>query len=254
VPDATQRFGSRADNYARYRPGYPPAVIDVLRLTPGVRVADLGSGTGIFARLLVEAGGEVWAVEPNGPMREAAERDLESVPGFHSVNGRAEATTLADESVDLVTAAQAAHWFDIPRARVECRRILRPGGRVAFIWNVRLQDANPFLRQLEDLLRTLGREFPDESLQPKVQDPFFGAGRYQVDHLPSEQVLDWPAFQGRIASASYTPEPGASGYEALQTDLRSLFDRHQQGGVVRILYDTRVVVSTHGFRDRDVLD
>ena len=117
--DPTQRFSSRVDNYVRYRPGYPSAVIDLLRkecgLTPNSVIADVASGTGIFTRMLLENGNRVFGVEPNLEMRKAGEEYLAAYPNFTSVAGTAEATTLADHSVDFVTAAQAAHWFDRPR-------------------------------------------------------------------------------------------------------------------------------------------
>ena len=119
VTDPTQRFSSRVDNYVRYRPGYPSAILDLLRkecgLTPKSVIADVASGTGIFSRMLLENGNRVFGVEPNLEMRKAGEEYLAAYPNFTSVEGTAEATTLADHSVDLVTAAQAAHWFDRPR-------------------------------------------------------------------------------------------------------------------------------------------
>src|SRR5215831_3654027 len=114
--DSTLRFSTRVDNYIRFRPGYPPAVLDLLRaecgLTPATAIADIASGTGIFTRMLLNNGNPVYAVEPNPEMCCAAERLLATYPNFFSVDGPAEATTLPDHSVDLVTAAQAAHWFD----------------------------------------------------------------------------------------------------------------------------------------------
>src|SRR5688572_11749971 len=114
-PDPTGRFTHRADAYVKSRPSYPAGLFDVLRdecgLGPSSVVADLGSGTGIFTRLLLERGATVHAVEPNDDMRGEAERTLASEPRFHSVKGTAEATTLAAGSIHLVTAAQAFHWF-----------------------------------------------------------------------------------------------------------------------------------------------
>src|SRR6476661_6239210 len=114
----TQRFSDRVENYIRYRPGYPPQVLETLRnecgLTPTAAVADIACGTGIFTRLLLENGNPVHGVEPNREMREAAERLLADYPNFVAVNGTAEATTLPDHTFDFATAAQAAHWFDLP--------------------------------------------------------------------------------------------------------------------------------------------
>src|SRR5215475_10691159 len=114
--DSIQRFSNRVENYIRYRPSYPPQVLETLRaecgLTPDATIADVASGTGIFTRLLLENGNRVYGVEPNREMREAAERLLTGYPRFSSVTGTAEDTTLADRSVHFATAAQAAHWID----------------------------------------------------------------------------------------------------------------------------------------------
>src|ERR1700751_2712080 len=127
--NSTQRFSDRVENYIRYRPSYPPQVLETLRaecgLTRDSTIADIASGTGIFSRLLLDNGNRVCGVEPNREMREAAERLLAGFPRFISVSGTAEATTLADRSVDFATAAQAAHWFDLPKARKEFARILK---------------------------------------------------------------------------------------------------------------------------------
>src|ERR1700723_2407200 len=123
VKDVTQRFSSRVDDYVRCRPGYPPEVIELLKqecgLTPNSVIADIASGTGIFTRMLLENGNRVFGVEPNDEMRRAGEQFLRNYPSFTSVAGAAEATTLAEHSVAMVTAAQAAHWFDREKARRE---------------------------------------------------------------------------------------------------------------------------------------
>jgi ubiquinone/menaquinone biosynthesis C-methylase UbiE len=146
--DVTQRFSSRVDNYIRYRPGYPDAILDTLRdaygLTPASIVADVGSGTGILTEMFLRHGNVVYGIEPNREMREAAERLLAGYDRFHSVAATAEDTTLGDDSVDLVTAGQAFHWFDPSKARAEFARVLKPGGWVALIWNERVV-TTPFL-------------------------------------------------------------------------------------------------------------
>src|ERR1022692_868424 len=127
--NATSRFSDRVENYVRYRPGYPPEVVHALKNECGLAsshaVADIASGTGIWTRMLLENGNPVFGVEPNAEMREAGERLLAALPKFTSVAGTAETTTLADHSVDFVTAAQAAHWFDRAQTRREFVRILQ---------------------------------------------------------------------------------------------------------------------------------
>src|SRR5271154_1515768 len=129
VQDPTARFSSRVEKYVRYRPSYPKEVVALLGkqcgLTAESVIADVASGTGIFTRLLLENGNRVFGVEPNAEMRRAGEEYLAAFPRFTSVAGTAEATTLPDHSVDIVTAAQAAHWFDRAKARREFVRILK---------------------------------------------------------------------------------------------------------------------------------
>ena len=162
---STARFSDRVENYIRYRPGYPPEVLGLLRaecgLQPSHIVADVASGTGMFTRLLLENGNSVFAVEPNAEMRESGVQQMESYRRLVSVTGTAEETTLGSASVDFVTAAQAAHWFDLPRARAEFVRILRPGGWCVLIWNERLTSSTVFLREYEQLLLTYGTDYEE---------------------------------------------------------------------------------------------
>ena len=108
--NSTTRFSDRVAYYIKYRPGYPAKVITLLNreigLSPATVIADIGSGTGISSELFLKNGNRVFGVEPNQPMREAAESRLAGYDAFISINGTAEATTLPDASVDLVTAGQ----------------------------------------------------------------------------------------------------------------------------------------------------
>ena len=150
--DSTKRFSSRVANYVRFRPGYPAAIVELLRreyeLADASEVADIGSGTGLLSRDFLDAGLAVTGVEPNREMREAGDALLTGYARFRSVDGTAEATTLGDSSVDLITAAQAFHWFDVDATRREWLRVLRPNGAVALIWNERLVET-PFMREVE---------------------------------------------------------------------------------------------------------
>nr|NIP59195.1 class I SAM-dependent methyltransferase [Gemmatimonadota bacterium]NIR79606.1 class I SAM-dependent methyltransferase [Gemmatimonadota bacterium]NIT88663.1 class I SAM-dependent methyltransferase [Gemmatimonadota bacterium]NIU32101.1 class I SAM-dependent methyltransferase [Gemmatimonadota bacterium]NIU36696.1 methyltransferase domain-containing protein [Gemmatimonadota bacterium] len=162
-PETTGRFAGRVAEYARWRPGYPPELLALLReelgLKPGDVVADVGSGTGLLSRLFRENGHPVLAVEPDPEMRRVAEEELGGVPGFRSVAGRAEETNLEAGSVDLVVAGQAFHWFDRDAAREEFRRILREPRRVALVWYTRVVGAGPFMEALERLLLEHGTDY-----------------------------------------------------------------------------------------------
>ena len=142
-----ERFSSRAETYAQYRPTYADGFMEYLYtevgLNAGSVIADIGSGTGILADLLLRRGGTVYGVEPNDDMRRIAEDDLARHGSFVSVNATAEMTSLPEASVDFITVAQAFHWFDRQKFRAECRRLLRPGGKVILVWNRKGQQQSP---------------------------------------------------------------------------------------------------------------
>jgi SAM-dependent methyltransferase len=244
---STDRFSDRVENYIRYRPSYPPAVLDILReeigLSRGWMVADVGSGTGISAELLLKNGNEVFAVEPNGPMRSAAERLLAGYAKFHSVDGTAEATTLAASSVDAVVAAQAFHWFDPQTFGVECRRILKPSGWAALLWNARRLDSTPLLREYEALLKKYGTDYAQvrhENVDASRLDLFFGKGQWRKRLVDNEQRLTLDGFRGRALSSSYVPAAGDPAQAAMLGELDELFARRQRDGQVVIEYDTEI--------------
>src|SRR5258708_1154236 len=219
--DPTQRFSSRVGNYVRYRPGYPSAVVDLLRkecgLSSNTVIADVASGTGIFTRMLLDNGNRVFGVEPNAEMRQAGEEFLVAYPHFTSVAGTAEATTLADHSVDFVTAAQAAHWFDRQKARREFIRICRRGGWTVLLWNERRTGSTPFLRAYEQLLVDYGTDYQDVRSERTTQqiETFFAPSRFEVRTFDYRQDFDYPALEGRLRSSSYTPQAGDAQYAPL---------------------------------------
>jgi len=246
VPDPAQRFSSRVSNYVRYRPAYPPAVIELLQkecgLTPRSVVADIASGTGIFTRMLLENGNPVFGVEPNAEMRRAGEQFLAGYPSFTSVAGTAEATTLAAHSIDIVTAAQAAHWFKRDAARREFVRILKPGGWAVLLWNQRRTASTPFLRDYEQLLITYGTDYQDvrHERTTDVIDSFFAPSPFQSRKLEIVQEVDYAGLEGRLLSSSYTPPPGHANYDPMLRELRRIFATHQSGGRVELAYDTLI--------------
>jgi SAM-dependent methyltransferase len=245
--DSTTRFSSRVSDYVKYRPGYPPAVVRLLEeecgLTPESAVADVGSGTGLLAELFLRHGSRVYGVEPNREMREAGERLLAAYPNFVSVEGRAEETTLDDVSVDFVTAGQAFHWFDPAGARREFARILRPGGWVVIVWNDRRTAGTPFLEDYERLLLEYGTDYREVSVKYAEESSLaalFGPAAPLRKTFDNEQVFDFDGLRGRLASASYTPEPGHPNHAPLMAELEALFRRHERAGRVVVTYDTKV--------------
>jgi len=245
--DPTQRFSTRVENYIRYRPGYPPAVVDLLQaecgLSPESAVADVGSGTGLLSEPLLKLGCQVYGVEPNDAMREAGERLLAHYPRFVSVAGTAEATGLPDGVVDLVTAGQAFHWFDRGRARAEFARILRAGGWVALAWNERRTEGTAFLVKYERLLQHFAIDYAaidHRNVDADVIRAFFAPGDVAVGVFDNVQVFDFDGLKGRLLSSSYMPEPGHPAFTPMLAALEELFAAHESNGHVAMAYDTRV--------------
>jgi SAM-dependent methyltransferase len=247
--NSTQRFSDRVADYVKFRPTYPREIVSFLHdtcgLAPGAQVADIGAGTGISARVFLDGGHPVVAVEPNDAMREAAHAWLAGYDGFSSVAGTAEATTLADASVELVIAAQAFHWFDPVAARREFARILNPRGLVALLWNSRLLEGSPFLSGYEALLQRYSTDYQavaerygdDESMAA-----WFGDAFAHKAYFPNAQWLDFDGLTGRLMSSSYAPKAGHPNHEPMLAALRELFDRTARDGKVEFAYQTRVYV------------
>jgi len=245
--DAKQRFSNRVADYVRYRPGYPPAVLDHLRAECGLCanhvIADIGSGTGLLSKLFLEKGNRVFGVEPNSEMRRAGEEFLRSFREFISVAGSAEATTLGDATIDFVTAAQAFHWFEPKSARREFARILRPGGWVVILWNDRRMEEAQLTREYEGLLERFGIDYKRvKDSYPENADirSFFDAGVFSGCDLPNHQILDWEGFRGRLRSSSFAPRDGHPNYAPMMAELERIFRAHQHHGSVRMEYFTRI--------------
>jgi SAM-dependent methyltransferase len=246
--DPLRRFSDRVEDYVRYRPSYPPEAIRFMESTLGlgraVNVADIGSGTGIFSRHLLDAGAKVFAVEPNDAMRAAAERGLRDHENFMSVKGTAEATGLGPVSVSLITCAQAFHWFDVGAARREFARILSPGGWCALIWNTTVVGKSDFgvgYERIKDEFDTDLRRVRHETLERAGRfDSLFGPGKWKKACFENVQTLDFDGLKGRLLSSSYAPKEGHPRFDAMISALRNLFDRCQKAGVVRMDYTTEL--------------
>lgn len=246
MSDPVNRFSSRAQSYAKHRPGYPPEVIGVLQSNCGLTsesvIADVGSGTGILTEIFLKNGNHVFAVEPNGAMRSIAEQSLSGFSKFVSVDGSAESTGLEADSVDLIAAAQAFHWFDHERSKKEFARILRPNGWVVLLWNERKLDSKPFLREYEQMLVRYGTDYQEvrhENAASRIAD-FFSPEPFKLSNLDNFQYFDFEGLKGRVSSASYTPEPGHPDFEPMMAELERLFNAHEDNGTVTIEYITRV--------------
>jgi SAM-dependent methyltransferase len=247
VTDPTQRFTDRAEDYARYRPGYPPELLDLLRrecgLTEESVVADVGSGTGILARMFLDNGNRVIGVEPNEEMRCAGERLLDGHGRFESTKGTAEATTLPTGSADLITAGQAFHWFDPAPARSEFARVLKPGGMVVLVWNDRRTHGEPFQEAYEKLLQDHATDYNEvqhgRKGSPENVRSFFAPSPVHMATFANEQVLGYDGLLGRLRSSSYVPAEGQPGHREMLEELERVFGEHENGGRVIMQYETQ---------------
>jgi len=243
---STERFTGKAAAYDNSRPDYPGEALDCIAeqcaLAPGSVVADIGAGTGKLTRMLLARGWDVAAVEPNEAMRETLRAQLGENPALRIAAAPAEATGLPDQSVDAVTVAQAFHWFDRAACKAEFARILRPGGKVALLWNNR--DKNlPLTRRHGELMKAL-RVREDVSLADPhaVYAAFFS--QYEIFRFRHTQVLDEAALLALTFSRSYCPAPGEPGHDELERAVKALFAEHQQNGVVEYCYRTAVVIGS----------
>jgi len=242
----TERFSERVGDYTRHRPSYPEACVQYLceraSWRPGDHIADVGSGTGFFSKLLLDKGLRVTGIEPNPEMRAAGEHLLRDMKGFESLPTTAEATQLPDHSVVGISVAQAFHWFDLEEVRTEFQRVLRKQGFVALIWNAR-RTSTPFLEAYEAHLRTHGIRYAEinhAGLPDAVFQRFYGHADFGPKIFDNAQVLDFEGLQGRHFSSSYVPSKGHPGYAPALEDLRRIFSEHEREGHVTIEYDTKV--------------
>jgi SAM-dependent methyltransferase len=188
-------FGAAADAYERARPSYPEAAVDWILPSGARRVLDLGAGTGKLTRHLVARGLDVIAVEPSEGMRAQLSRGLPDVPVFA---GSAEAIPLDDASVDLVVCGQAWHWFDPARAVPEVARVLKPGGQLGLVWNIR--DRRDAWMDAFSGLEPEHDNSEDDSENPRVGAPFGPVERFD---LPWRQSTTADALIDLLASRSY---------------------------------------------------
>jgi len=242
-----RRFTARADDYAKYRPAYPQGIIGILEHEVGFTrnqiVADIGSGTGILTKLFLENGNRVFGVEPNSRMRYHAEKNLSRFPGFVSVKGTAERTSLRAKSIDLVVVGQALHWFDPDMAAVELARISRPDGSLCIAYNESRRGSR-VMRAFEYIIDKYEARRKDvPNIGTRYARRFFEGGNFSRFVLPNEQTLDFEGLMGRLLSGSHMPtrdEPRR--LKKLERDVRRLYDRFQEEGGVRLLYGTRMFV------------
>jgi ubiquinone/menaquinone biosynthesis C-methylase UbiE len=245
--DPQLRFSNRVNNYKKYRPHYPHEIVIFLKsigyLSDNSIIADIGSGTGISTELFLENDNKVYAVEPNTQMREAAEQAFAGNKNFISINASAEGTTLLNNSIDLIIAGQAFHWFNQNKCRVEFKRVLKPGGAVVIIWNDRRTHTTPFLIEYENLLKKYSTDYSKVDHKnigtPQMND-FFAPNPCSLKCFNNYQHFDYEGIKGRLLSSSYVPAEGQEGYPQMLNALEQLFKLRNKNGKVVIEYDTKV--------------
>ena len=241
-----KKFSGRADDYVAGRPAYAEEFVRWLALEQGFSeetiVADIGSGTGKFAKQLLKMGCFVYGIEPNDDMRKKAEENFLKGENFCSVKGTANKTTLKEHAVDVVTSAQAFHWFDVTAFQKECRRILKPDGRVYLIWNVR--DMGEKLNQETfAIYRTFCPRFQGFSGGMKKDDEriqTFFEGHYQYRSFDHPLSYTEETFIRRSLSGSYSLKEGDVGFEEYLEALKNLYRKYNRDGILTMGNHTAV--------------
>ena len=247
--DPKKRFSTRVENYIKYRPSYPQEIISFLKekqiLSSDSVIADIGSGTGILSELFLKEGNHVYGIEPNIDMRNAGETQLSKYSNFVSLEGSAENSLINSSSVDIITAGQAFHWFDLEKTRIEFLRILKPEGWVLLIWNRREKVNNEFLKEYEKFLLKYGTDYKAIEKIKLDFDKFFGESetdrKYKYKKFDNYQIFDYDGLKGRLFSTSYIPLEGHPTFNDMIIDLKKLYEKHQQNGLIKFEYKTEVI-------------
>jgi SAM-dependent methyltransferase len=247
MSQSTEIFTKTVGNYKKYRPSYPKDIITLLIdktiLTPDSIIADLGSGTGIFTKLLLDQGNFVFGVEPNRAMRTTAEQDLTPYPNFQSVAATAETTTITEHSIDIITVATAFHWLDADKVKIEFQRILKSPGYVVLLWNVRDQTNSPLQRDYEELIEKYGLHYKDQyahKFDIEGLKDFFSPYPMHAITFPYVQQLDWEGLKGRLLSTTYALQPHEANFTIMVQQLKDIYDKYENQGTVEFLYNTEV--------------
>ncbi len=247
-----EKFTGKAELYSKYRPSYPMDIISYLSrfIKASDTVADIGAGTGKFTKMLCHLGCNIIAVEPNSDMLMQASEYLQNYENLTLIKSPAEDTMLADDSVKLVTVAQAFHWFDVKAFKSECHRILKLGGKVMLIWNT-ADYSKDIIKERNSIADTYCKEFSQKNksttpLKGNSEDIklFFSEGEYETFLLRNDLTYDMDEFLGYELSRSYAPKEEDRSYQPYLRALKEFFTAHQQEGKILIPNVTECYVGT----------
>jgi len=250
--DVLKRFSNRVENYVKYRPQYPDEIVELLEkeniLQTGSVIADIGSGTGFSALPFLKKDYKVIGIEPNEEMRNAGDDYLKDYSKFNSINATAELTTLENNSVELIIAGQAFHWFNIEQARKEFKRILKQDGNILLIWNDRIISGDQFHEVYEDFIKMFAIDYKEVNHknlddQSTIQDFFGTENKLTKKVFENSQALDFTGMKGRVLSSSYMPNESHKDHEFMISVMKKIFTRFQENGKITIKYNTTLFYS-----------
>lgn len=245
-----QIFDNKGKIYAKYRPSYPKSLFNYLQykhdLNSNSKIADIGSGTGIFSKCLSEYCNTIYAVEPNEDMRNAAKKIISNYHNIIPINGTAENTTLSNKSVDFITAAQSFHWFDRQIFKTECKRILKQNGKVILIWNCR-DENDDIVLSIDNINRKYCSDFSGSTngmRGEKTKNDFsnFFLDQYEIKLFENHLEFNEECFIGWHLSASYCPNSNESTYFPYINELKNFFNSHCQNGKIIIPNYTKLYI------------
>ena len=238
----SQLFSGKAEDYFSSRPSYPEKLVRWLYLRTGAgRVVDIGAGTGIFTRMLLKYFSSVTAVEPNADMRKMF---LQNLPDISCLDSCAENTGLESASIDLVTCAQAFHWFDEEKFKAECRRILAPGGKLAIVWNNSVKSS--FTTERDEVCKEFCPRFARGyagKRSPAEGDEFlrkYYLKDVEVESFENPFVMDEKTFVANMSSRSYAPSRGSAEHHEFIGMLLDIFRRYAVNGKVTEMLSAQV--------------
>lgn len=246
------RFTDKAQKYEKYRPSYPNESLSIImkecnfNLNNDTIIADIGSGTGKFTELLLENNYIVYAIEPNDNMRAIADSKFVGNHKYKSFNNNAENTGLDDNSIDIITVAQALHYFDLDKVKSEFRRILKQNGKVVLLWNFRDRASN-FMKQYEKIVYTFhSKDLPPTFAQDKMNDDVYNKlfSEYKVFSIPYSQELKFNDLWGRVLSSNHAPKIDDPNYNELYKNMKELFNKYQHNNKITFEYRTKVVIGS----------